>query len=63
LHDASSFVRTIEHRQGMKIMRNEEIGLDLGYLSPDQVLERADQLGSTEYAQYLRRCAREAQHA
>lgn len=55
LHEASSFVRTIEHRQGLKIMCLEEIGLDLGYLSGPEVLKRADQLGKTEYAAYLRR--------
>jgi glucose-1-phosphate thymidylyltransferase len=55
LHDASSFVRTIERRQGLKIMCLEEIGLDLGYLTPDAVLERAGMLGETAYAQYLRR--------
>lgn len=55
LHDASSFVRTIEHRQGLKIMCLEEIGLELGYLSGDQVLLRADGLGHGDYANYLRR--------
>jgi glucose-1-phosphate thymidylyltransferase len=57
LHEASSFVRTIEHRQGLKIMCLEEIGLELGYLSSAQVLERADALGKTDYARYLRRRA------
>ena len=55
LHDASSFVRTIERRQGLKIMCLEEIGLDLGYLTPEAVLERAGTLGKTAYAQYLRK--------
>ena len=59
LHEASSFVRTIEHRQGLKIMCLEEIGLELGYLSADQVTARADALGKTPYATYLRRRARE----
>jgi len=59
LHDASSFVQTIEHRQGLKIMCLEEIGLELGYLTPDQLLARADLLGKTHYADYLRRRARE----
>lgn len=55
LHDASSFVRTIERRQGLKIMCLEEIGLELGYLTPNEVLNRADALGDTDYAKYLRR--------
>ncbi|HEY1605316.1 MAG TPA: glucose-1-phosphate thymidylyltransferase RfbA [Allosphingosinicella sp.] len=55
LHEASSFVRTIEHRQGLKIMCLEEIALELGYLGPDAVLKRADALGKTQYATYLRR--------
>ena len=55
LHDASSFVRTIERRQGLKIMCLEEIGLELGYLTGDAVLERASALGDTDYARYLRR--------
>ncbi len=63
LHEASSFVRTIEHRQGFKIMCLEEIGLELGYLSPDQVRARADALGKTGYAAYLRRRAQEIEDA
>lgn len=55
LHDASSFVRTIEHRQGIKVMCPEEIAYELGYLSADQVLVLAAELGKTEYAAYLRR--------
>lgn len=59
LHDAGSYVRTIEKRQGLKIMCLEEIALELGYLTPDQVRRRADQLGKTDYADYLRRRASE----
>jgi glucose-1-phosphate thymidylyltransferase len=55
LHEASSFVRTVEHRQGLKIMCLEEIALELGYVTPEQVLARADALGKTDYAVYLRR--------
>lgn len=59
LHDASSYVRTIEHRQGLKVMCLEEIGLELGYLTSEEVRARADQLGDTGYANYLRRRASE----
>jgi glucose-1-phosphate thymidylyltransferase len=59
LHDAGSYVRTIEKRQGMKVMCLEEIALELGYLTPADLRRRADQLGKTEYAAYLRRRASE----
>lgn len=57
LHEASSFVRTIEHRQGIKIACPEEIGFDLGYLDAEDLKRRASELGKTEYAVYLRRMA------
>ena len=59
LHDASSFVRTIERRQGFKIMCLEEIALELGYLAPEDVRSRAAELGNTDYARYLIRRANE----
>jgi glucose-1-phosphate thymidylyltransferase len=59
LHDAGAFVRTIEKRQGLKIMCLEEIALELGYLQAADLRRRADRLGATEYADYLRRRASE----
>ncbi len=59
LHEASSFVRTIEHRQGIKIACPEEIGFDLGYLTIDQLLAAAHPLEKTEYGRYLIRLAKE----
>ncbi len=59
LHDASSYVRTIEQRQGYKVMCPEEIAMQLGWLTPQAVARRADSLGKTGYADYLRARARE----
>jgi glucose-1-phosphate thymidylyltransferase len=55
LHEASSFVRTIEHRTGIKIACPEEIALDAGWLGEEAVLARAAQLGKTGYADYLKK--------
>ncbi|EJF91107.1 glucose-1-phosphate thymidylyltransferase RfbA [Bartonella tamiae] len=54
LHDASSYVRAIEKRQGIKVMCPEEISFELGYLTADDVLKRAQSLGKTDYADYLK---------
>jgi glucose-1-phosphate thymidylyltransferase len=59
LHDASSFVRTIERRQGVQIACPEEIALGQGWLAAEKLLERAGCLGKTDYADYLRRCVME----
>ena len=59
LHDASSFVRTIEKRQGLKVMCLEEIALERGYVTGEQVVDRARRLGDTQYAAYLLRRVRE----
>ncbi|TIT03051.1 glucose-1-phosphate thymidylyltransferase RfbA [Mesorhizobium sp.] len=55
LHEASSFVRTIEHRQGIKVACPEEIAFEQGWLTADKVLQRATRLGKNEYAAYLRK--------
>ncbi|MDQ0322194.1 glucose-1-phosphate thymidylyltransferase [Pararhizobium capsulatum DSM 1112] len=59
LQDASSFVRTVQRRQGIQIACPEEIALDMGWLSSDAVLKRACTLGNTAYASYLRQRAQE----
>jgi len=55
LHDASSYVRTLEHRQGIKVACPEEIAYRLGHIDADQVVAVADRYGKTDYADYLRR--------
>ncbi|MBA3880446.1 MULTISPECIES: glucose-1-phosphate thymidylyltransferase RfbA [Sphingomonas] len=55
LHDAGSFVRTLEHRTGVKVACLEEVAYELGWLDADAVLARAAALGKTHYADYLRR--------
>lgn len=57
LFDAASFVRSIERRQGFQIACPEEIALGQNWLEAEQVLRRADQLGKTAYATYLRNIA------
>jgi glucose-1-phosphate thymidylyltransferase len=57
LHEASSFVRIMEQRQGIKIACLEEIGFAQGYLTREQLLARADALGKSGYADYLRQQA------
>jgi glucose-1-phosphate thymidylyltransferase len=60
LQDASAFVKTIEQRQGIKVMSPEEIAFELGYLSGDQLLAAADRMGKSDYAAFLRRRVAEA---
>lgn len=60
LHQASSFVSILEHRQGIKIACPEEIGFNSGWLTAEQVMKRAAELGRNEYATYLRRFVSEA---
>jgi glucose-1-phosphate thymidylyltransferase len=59
LHEASAFVRTIEHRQGIKIACPEEIAVEMGWLPIHRMLQRAEQMGRSDYGNYLRRRARE----
>jgi glucose-1-phosphate thymidylyltransferase len=53
LLQASNFVQTIEERQGLMISSPEEIAFHRGYISENELLELARELGSTTYASYL----------
>jgi glucose-1-phosphate thymidylyltransferase len=57
LLDAASFVHAIQSRQGLMIACLEEIAFHQGWLSKDQLAERANSLGKSFYGQYLRRIA------
>ena len=61
LHEASSFVQTIEHVQGLKVACLEEIAWRNGWLTDNQVLELARPMMKNDYGQYLTRLVGETQ--
>lgn len=54
LLEAAEFVRTIQHRQGLRIACLEEIGLEMGFLNEEQFAQSAERLGKSTYGAYLR---------
>ncbi|GAA2557675.1 glucose-1-phosphate thymidylyltransferase [Neomicrococcus aestuarii] len=53
LNDASNFIRTIEHRQGLKIGAPEEVAWRQGFLGNEELKERAQALIKSGYGTYL----------
>ncbi|OOE39317.1 glucose-1-phosphate thymidylyltransferase [Salinivibrio kushneri] len=53
LHEASSFVQTIENVQGLKVACLEEIAWRQGWLSDEQLLAMAEPMMKNDYGQYL----------
>lgn len=53
LLEASTFIETIEKRQGLKVACLEEIAYEMGYISKAKLLELAEALKKNQYGQYL----------
>lgn len=53
LLEASNFIATIEHRQGLKVACLEEIAFHMGYINAGQVEQLAAPLKNNQYGQYL----------
>ena len=54
LLDASNFIFTLEHRQGLKVACPEEIAYRLGYINGEQLHALASRIGKSTYGDYLR---------
>jgi glucose-1-phosphate thymidylyltransferase len=53
LHDASSYVRVVEERQGVKVACVEEIAWRNSWISDNQLQNLAEDLSKSSYGQYL----------
>ena len=54
LHEASSFIRTLEHRQGLKVGCPEEIAWKNGWINNKKLLELSLPLKKSGYGEYLK---------
>ena len=57
LLEAAEFVRTIEHRQGIKISALEEIAYRNNWINKDTLLESAEKYGNSPYGEFLKKVA------
>jgi glucose-1-phosphate thymidylyltransferase len=57
LLEASTFIETVEKRQGLKVACIEEIAFERGYINKEQLIELAQPLAKNQYGQYLLRRA------
>ena len=53
LHEAGSYIRTLEHRKGLKVGCPEEVAWRLGWISAEQLAALAAPLRKSGYGDYL----------
>ena len=63
LHEASSFIRTVETRQGTKIASPEEIAWRMGFIDDEALARLAAPLAKSGYGVYLQALLNEPRSA
>ena len=59
LHEASAYIRTLEHRQGLKVGCPEEVAYRMGWIDAEQLDHLAQPLRKSGYGNYLLQVLRE----
>jgi glucose-1-phosphate thymidylyltransferase len=59
LHEAASYIRTLEHRQGLKVGCPEEVAWRMGWITAAQLERLAQPLRKSGYGDYLLQLLRE----
>ena len=59
LLEASTFVQTLEHRQGLKVACLEEIAYHQGWITVNDLIKQGKRLSNSGYGSYLLRLAGE----
>ena len=57
LHEASSFIKMVEQRQGVNISAPEEIAFRKGWITKENLLQSAERYGKSPYGNHLRNVA------
>ncbi|KQR22932.1 glucose-1-phosphate thymidylyltransferase RfbA [Deinococcus sp. Leaf326] len=60
--EASLFIQTIEHRQGLKVAAPEEIAWRSGWISTEMLIQQAKKLAKNQYGKYLLKLSEEKFH-
>ncbi len=62
LLEASTFIETIEHRQGLKVACLEEIAVLKGFISLEEFRRLGEAMKNNQYGQYILKRAQEIEH-
>ena len=63
LHEASSFIRTIEKRKGLKLGSPEEIAWRYDWINKEQLMKLVEPIEKSNYGKYLKQIAEESSSA
>ena len=63
LHEAASYIRTLERRQGLKIGCPEEVAWRMNFIDDDQLYSLSIDLKKSGYGEYLQNILNESKNS